>query len=300
MSKILQIDPSYDLILTYSWSSNNHSICGHTFEVFDYYYILKDHFKVGILFAEDITLEQVEKSIRSKYSFTEDEINDLLINTFFSNRPRIVKCKNILITDGGMVNMKNVTLLCDSVFYFACGNKEIALNDKDNTYILQDDRVYDKVALNGINYKKRILFNKLKRIGESKDAALVYATKNCRNVENFDELKSYHENILVITNEENRRENFDNFTFVTPPLSDIFEQFTTYIYTPVQRKWDCSPRFIAECHYYNKQVVYHNIDYWGIDHGLYWRYYDIQNDFDSLALKPDDEIVHILKRFITN
>lgn len=300
MSKILQISSDYDLILTYSWSSNNHSICGHTFEVFDYYYILKNHFRVGILFAEDITIEQVEQSIRAKYSFTDDEINDLLANTIFSNRPRIVKCKNILITDGGVVNMRNVTLLCDNVFYFACGNKEVADNNNSRTYILQDDRVYDKVALNGINYKKRILFDKLKTLGTSKDAALVYATKNCRAIPDYSDLSAYHNNITVITNEENRREDFDNFTFVVPPVDNIFEQFTTYIYTPVERKWDCSPRFIAECHYYGKQVIYHNIDYWGIDHGLYWRYYDIQTDFDSLFLREDDEIIHILKRYITD
>jgi hypothetical protein len=57
MPKILNLDNNYDLWLSYTWSKNNHGICGHTFEVIDYYYILKKHFKVGILIGEDIDWE---------------------------------------------------------------------------------------------------------------------------------------------------------------------------------------------------------------------------------------------------
>jgi hypothetical protein len=298
MSKIIQLDPSYNLWLSYTWSNNNHGICGHTFEVFDYYYILKDHFKVGIFLGEDIDWDIVERAIRAKYAFTDGEVSDIKSNTVFGNRPSLLKGKNILFTDGGVVNMENVTLLFDNILYFACGNKEIKDNSKSNVWILQDDRVYEPVKLNGINYKKRILFDKLKPIGASKDRVMLYATKNCRDIDDWEVYKKYGDNILAITNEENRPTDIAGFEFVIPPVADIFEQFTTYVYTPVKRKWDCSPRFIAECKYYGKQVVYHNIDYWGIDHGLYYRYLDIQNDFDSLYLKPDDEIISIIKGII--
>lgn len=298
MSKITQLDTSYDLWLSYTWSNNNHGICGHTFEVIDYYYILKDNFKTGILLAEDITWDMFEKSIRNKYAFTEYEIEDIKANTVFADRPTLVKGKNILFTDGGIVNMQSVTLLFDNIFYFACGNKEIKDNDKDNVWILQDDRVYEPVKKNGINYKKRILFDKLKTIGPSKDAVLVYATKNCRNLDTYEELLQYGDNILAITNKENMPKPIPGFTFVIPPVDNLFEQFTKYVYTPVTRKWDCSPRFIAECKYYSKPVVFHNIDYWDEDKGLYWRQLDIDNDFDSLNLHSQDDIVNILKGII--
>ena len=204
MSKITQLDTSYDLWLSYTWSNNNHGICGHTFEVIDYYYILKDNFKTGIFLAEDITWDMFEQTIRSKYAFTEDEIADIKANTVFADRPTLVKGKNILFTDGGIVNMQHVTLLFDHIFYFACGNKEIKDNDKDNVWILQDDRVYEPVKKNGVNYKKKILFEKLKPLGPSKDAVLVYATKNCRDLNNYEELLQYGNNILAITNKENK------------------------------------------------------------------------------------------------
>lgn len=298
MSKIAQLDPSYDVWLTYSWSSVNHGICGHTYEVIDYFYILKNHFKVGILLCEDTDWSTFEKSIRSKYVFTEQEILEYKNNTVFLNRPRLLKGNNILFTDGGVVNTRDVTLLFDNVIYFACGNKEVKNNTKNNTWILQDDRVYDPVKHNGINYKKKILFEKLKPVGISKDAVLVYATKNCRNLDSYEELLQYGDSILAITNRENKPKDVPGITFVMPPVVDLFEQFTTYVYTPITRKWDCSPRFIAECKYYGKQVVFHNIDYWEEDRGLYWRNWDIENDFDSIRLTKEDDIINLLKSII--
>lgn len=298
MSKIVTLDPAYDLWLSYSWSTNNHGICGHTFEVIDYFYILKKYFKVGILLCEDTDWFSFEAALRSKYAFTEQEILDFKKNTVFASRPKIVRGKNILLTDGGVVNMQDVTLLFDNIFYFACGNKEVKDNNKDNVWILQDDRVYDAVLKNGVNYKKKILFDKLKPISFSKNRALVYATKNCRNIESYQELTQYSDSILAITNQENKPEPIGGFEFVLPPVENLFEQFSTYIYTPVPRKWDCSPRFIAECKYYGKQVIYHNIDYWDQDLGLYWRKWDLDNDFNSLFLKDNDSIVEILKGII--
>lgn len=295
--KILQLDPAYQLWLTASWSTNNHGICGHTFEIFDYYYILKDHFKVGILFSEDIDWTIVELAVRSKYSFTDSEISDIKANIRFADRPRVLRGSNILFVDGGVVNTASVALYFDNVFYFACGNKEIKDNNKDNVYILQDNRVYEPVKRNGIDYKKRILFDKLTPISTSKDRVLLYATKNCRDIDNYDELRQYG-NILAITNKENTPAPVDGITFIIPPVQDLFEQFTTYVYTPVKRQWDCSPRFIAECQYYGKQVVYHNIDYWDVDLGLYWRKWDMEHDFESLYLKPNDAIISIIKDII--
>jgi len=122
MNKILRLDPNYDLWLSYTWSNNNHGICGHTYEIIDYYHILKNHFKVGILLAEDIDWNKFEKSIRWKYNFTDEEIQNIKDNIVFGNRPSIVTGKNILFTDGGIINNDSKTLLFKNVLYFACGN----------------------------------------------------------------------------------------------------------------------------------------------------------------------------------
>lgn len=299
MSKILRLDPSYELWLTYSWSDNDHGICGHTFEVLDYFHILKDHFRVGILLAAGLDWDTLERCIRGKYDFSDDEIANIRAHTTFCDRPTLLRGKNILFTDGGVRNNMGVTLLFDHVIYFACGNQEIRHNVTPNVYVLQDDRAYDPVAVNGINYKKRILFDRLRQYdAQPNDAALVYATKNCRQVTDFGVLHQYHPNLLAIVSPEYHPIPTPGVTFINPPVDDLFAKFSTYIYTPVPRKWDCSPRFIAECHHYGRSVIYHNIDYWDEDHGLYWRKWDIDNDPSSLELHPTDEIISILKSII--
>ncbi len=298
MSKIVSLDPTVDLWLSYTWSNNPHGICGHTYEVVDYYWILSKHINCGILIGDNIPPGDFVRAVAQKYNFTDSELNSILAKTKFVSNPRLVRGRNILFTDGGVINAREMTLLFDNILFFACGNKEVKDNTKDNVFILQDDRVYDEVRCNGIDYKKRILFDKLRTPTASDSRALVYATKNCRNIQDFESLLAYGKDILAITNRENRRPDTDRIKFVIPPVPKLIELFDTFIYTPVERKWDCSPRFIAECKYYNKQVIFHNIDYWDEDAGLFWRNWDIENDFDSLFLRDDDSIVDIVKQII--
>ena len=298
MAKILKLDKSYDLWLSYSWSSNNHGICGHTFEVIDYFWILKDTYKVGILLCEDIDTKVFRKSISEKYNFTDSEIDYILDNTVFENRPSLVTGTNILFTDGGVTSLSRVTLLFKNILMFACGNKEIKNNTKDNVLVLQDNRVYEPVIKNGIDYKKKILFDRLKTIPEKKtDYNLLYLTKNCRLIshDTFNRIKNeFGDKLLCCVNKVSDINSDDNVLYIEAPIENIWERFDTYIYTRTDRKWDCSPRFIAECKWYNKNVVFFDIDYWDEDKGLYWRVQDIENDFDSIKLTKDDDLFRIL------
>jgi hypothetical protein len=45
------------------------------------------------------------------------------------------------------------------------------------------------------------------------------------------------------------------------PLEDMWDKFSTYIYTAIPRKMDCSSRFILECLHYNKEIIF-DIDYY--------------------------------------
>jgi hypothetical protein len=63
MDKILRLDPNYDLWLSYTWSSNNHGICGHTYEIIDYYYILKNHFKLEFWRIFEIKIRDITANL---------------------------------------------------------------------------------------------------------------------------------------------------------------------------------------------------------------------------------------------
>jgi len=321
--RFLKLDKSYDLFLTMTWNNdNNHGVSGHLYEIIEYYILLKDHFKVGILICEDMSWDTIEKAIRTKYNIDLQVINDIKGNTIFKNRPKFISGKNILFVDGGFTRTSlrdGIILSFDNIFSFRCSNKDFHYNlPYKNVTLLQDNRVYNdddnKIA---INYKKKIKFDNYKEIEKVKtETALLYVTTNCRKLCNdylIDIVLQYKfKNYIILTNKpelyKEQFKDFNNVSFPEMPLRDIFETFDTYIYTPtysVTKKelgcFDCSPRFIAECKFYNKEVIYHDIgdQYLTIDTGLKYRKYDIENDFKSINLKDNDEIIDIIRNEIS-
>jgi len=205
MSNIYNLK-KYDLIISQTWFKNNHGICGHTFEMVEYFWILKDYFNICILNTENISIQDFKTAIISKYNFNKDEVS-LIINSIVSAyKPKILLCSNVLIVDGDYFSMSD-TIIFNKMFLFACGNKSIKNNTNKNIFVLQDHRIYDKAEVNSIEYRKKILFSRLKKVKNHQNRTLIYATKNCRNLSNEyykNLLSSYNDDFLVLTNEENK------------------------------------------------------------------------------------------------
>ena len=72
---------------------------------------------------------------------------------------------------------------------------------------------------------------------------------------------------------------------VEAPLSNFFNKFDTYIYTPVARHFDCSPRLVTECFFYKKKVFADNRY---VDPGFDVRYRDCIDSLESLNLTYND------------
>ena len=73
-------------------------------------------------------------------------------------------------------------------------------------------------------------------------------------------------------------------------MQDFMEKFDTYIYTPVERQFDCSPRLVTECSFYNKNVLI-NVNY--VDIGLKTRYEDCKH-IECLDLNENDKILEVI------
>ena len=61
-----------ELIIMYTWDINGYydnKVCGHMYEIIDYYFILKDHFDTKIIFPKEYNLDEV----LSKYNITIEE-----------------------------------------------------------------------------------------------------------------------------------------------------------------------------------------------------------------------------------
>lgn len=312
MPSPVMLDRSIDLYISMTWPKSRerkHGICGHLFEIVDYYLLLKDRFNIGILIGEEIAYDYTD-TILDKYDLSETEISELLSKTKFVDRPDVLIGNNILFVDGLLKNnfqKGGVKLMFKNIFTFRCthNSDHSGLHYKSVT-LLQDQRIYKDDNEIAIDYVKKINFSRLKKLKDApQNVALVYATSNCRMLD--------LSTLIEIVNQYK----FDKYVFVTnmnyelehekieihaPPVMGLFNMFSTYIYTPTHKGFDCSSRLIAECAYYNKQVLYHNItdEYLQKDTGLKYRRQDVEASLDNVTLDTNDWFVSLLNEKLSN
>lgn len=300
-----KINTSYEVILTYSPIIE---ITGHIFECFDYYLFLRQYFKTGILFFDSLPVEHLKTMFESKYIFNWAEIEQ---DIFFINRKD--KTKNtivsfgkntvVLLTDGNLESLEynKIFLSTTKLLGFLCEDKtysNISINKK--IIYLQDYRIYGlNKNFKSYNYVKKIPFQFYKPIKPlNKNIGLMYVTFVCRKItreiiEQYHKLSGCDKTLLVVPYKIKEYDNIPNIEQVVAPLDNFFEQFDTYIYTPVKRQFDCSPRLVSECIYYGKNV-YLNLDY--EDLGLETRYNDAITDINKIILKNDDDILKYISK----
>lgn len=293
---------NYDCTLCTALNAN-HGVSGHLYEVIEYFYYLRFMHNIStcIVIPYKLTIEQFENALRSKYSFSEDEILEYLRNTFIVNGINIIIANTIIFTDGSYFNCPPENIESTNRVYSVIAKKKIMIRcnnpetlDKADV-VLQDNRLYEDLP-NSVHYIKKILFSKLKKIDcKVKDTAMLYLTTNCRYL-TYDELldvkrKYTYKNYIVLSNKKDYRVP-ENFTVLDVPCDNVFEKFNTYIYTHLSGtcgKSDCSPRFICECKYYNKDVIY---DLDTIYHGLDVRKYDLETKgWQGLELTESDDLI---------
>lgn len=288
----------YDVVLTTSFLFE-HGISGHTFEMVEYYLGIKQFTKLRpcILLADGTTKEDVSAAIADKYDLPNLSILD---DIFEHHQPKIIFAHNILIVDGSF-RLNNAEVFADRVFLFRCAEDDFSyFNSKyKKTFLFQDFDVYDERYTDLANvyvhdYKKKILFDRLKYyVSENvSDVAMLYLTTNCRaaGVNDVDAiLRKYgFSKKIILTNDLTK---FDNDARKVP-VPELWNLFGTYIYTSVPRRLDCSPRFIAECEFYGKKVIY-DVDY--TDPGLTARRRDIEEaGLERITLTQDDLFFKVL------
>jgi len=272
----------YDLTITTSFLYK-HGISGHVFEEIEYYWLVKDNtsFKPCILLSDGTTLEEFEKALVNKYK----DIDDIMDHVYYHPHPKLLFTNNLLVVDGSWRGMDRSQVFAKNVFIFRCAEDNFDYFHKafDNVYLLQDYDVYGK---DGIDYNKKILFDRLIVPPNGKDnTAMLYLTSNCRGIpqSEVNELVKGYDDYVVLTNTP---EAYNNSHEV--PVDNLWELFSTYIYTSIPKQWDCSSRFIKECEYFGRDVVY-AIDY--EDKALNVR---INNSIQDVTLNSNDYFIELL------
>ena len=284
----INLDIRPQLILMYTWDINGYydnKICGHMYELIDYYWVLKDYFDIKIIFPENYNLELV----LSKYSFTLDEKIELSKCIIPRPKSGIIKTKGgkglVLVTDGNLGNFKGI--IYGIPIQMSCGKLGLIPKDKRDWYLLHDERICNVEQFEGyqknppkkvFNYNKRILFDKLYKDTSYKPSIreehfLFYLTENCKHqteeqINKILEKYQIKETFSIITiicdykfdisklNYPNTRIQFIDIS--NYPINIFNIPFTTYVYTDVKRQWDCSNRLIAECDFQDRRVLFVN------------------------------------------
>lgn len=125
---------------------------------------------------------------------------------------------------------------------------------KHITY-LQDYRIYGKNQnFKSYNYVKKLPFDKYNMSNRVFDnTGMMYVTYACRKVtpqtiDEYHRMSGCSQSLLVVPYKLPEYDFIDNVKQVLAPVPDFFNCFDTYIYTPVHRKFDCSPRLVTECY----------------------------------------------------
>jgi hypothetical protein len=110
----------------------------------------------------------------------------------------------------------------------------------------------------------------------------------------FNEIHNKYNDLIIVTSHDLTFDPFNIPVFRSGEI-DLYENFRTYIYTPIKRKFDCSNRMIAECKLLGKNVIYYlDENYFEEDLGLKYRKLDIEKD--DFTLNKNDEIIKILNQ----
>lgn len=317
LNKQLSYSSDKNIILSYSSDKLNHGICGHLYEVIDYYFLLNQKFSTEIIIGEYIPLKSLYKSLKTKYKLNRLDLNNLFNNIKFI-RPIIYNCPNsiIIFTEGNIYKDIKLIFKCKKIILFPCDNISFfnlyEKNNKKDFLILHDTRLKYEIPeeIENKHYIKKINFNILKDIDYESclNQTLIYATSNCRLL-SIDKIKKYNNSnfyypLLILINKNSPLLNYDindNIKFEVVPINNLMEKFKYYIYTSIERKWDCSNRLLAECKWYKKQVILDddiNEEYLNIDLGLKYRLEDINNNFESLFLTEEDDIINICENIL--
>jgi hypothetical protein len=269
----------------------------------DYFLLFWDlgYRNIKILIQEDIKKEMVYDAWEDKYILPEDYQKYIVFS-----KSKIIISKDILIFTGGLyknyidesklIYKKLLIMRCEPFFNYN-SLKDLKLK---NFVVLEDQRIYKKyrISVNSKHYIKKIYFKRYKNLEKPvRNKTLIYINTNLR----FIELPEKEDkNILYVSGDTDTTGTFPEYV-LKAPVPKLFNKFNKFLYTKTTRSFDCSSRLITECKFYNKEVLWNfNFEeYSGPDYGdtgLYWRNYDIQNNFKSLELTEKDDICYIINQ----
>lgn len=288
---------------------------GGFFDNFEYYYLVKKKFtNCNVIFRllTSHSKEDVIKILNDKYENIEQKVfDDIVIGPYYFKslikNPVLVPDILFCATNSAIYwLLKNGNLLATK-FYIGLADYERSHPKQNKVYknsiTLADERIFNYTDILWKPYRKKILFDKFKKkeYGGKYDYILNVSLLDRRFSRDFiiDLISRFSGSFSLYTGEKNK----DYYSWVEeeklakliiPPVDDFMGLFKTFIYLPYTNGFDATPRLIPECKFYGKDVVYlEDLDY--KKSGGYYRYLDTKENFDSLFLTENDEVIKLIE-----
>lgn len=289
---------------------------GGFFDNFEYYCLVKSVFKdcdVRYRVLTDHSKEDVLNILMDKYedidkdTYYNIEVGPYYFNHIFRNplRVDVLFCATNstvfwFLTHKNIQAAKFMIGLAD---YLPIHEKQDLYYPKNVT--LCDERFFLFDNINWLPYRKKILFDKFKKKNYSSkyDYIMNLSLVDRRYSKEFmiNLLESLKGSCCIYTGNKNKEYyawlKDIGVDVIVPPVEDFMGLFKTFIYIPYNNGWDATPRLPAEAVFYGKDVMYYDI--WNVKAGGYYRHKDIEENFEGLYLKEDDEVINIIENVLT-
>lgn len=290
---------------------------GSAYDALEYYKFLKNMgYDVCCLLLLDIDKEKVIENFESRYFLNDNE--NLYILPFQSTIMPKIKC-NLLISTStfsmSQVILKPILIRYNKAFMFheTTYDTKYVVDAFDGRYnekivMIRDDRCFGILPLyDHISYKKKLYFDIFKPIDRDKvrnvcliNMATLHKLQSQEVI--YNAIEHFQQNEYIIYTQKKTYDRYKDMnnsyiSVVVAPIKDYLYQFDSFIYFQSNRGQDPSPRIIPETMFYGKELYFYNYDK-SVKDGAYYRIKDCMNDFDSIVLKENDEILDMINERI--
>lgn len=266
--------------------------------------------------------EQMVASLKDRYDVDFDNLRDKIYyfdfhDLYFNYKDRVVPilCQTIFMTGTSgfdtvvksemLLPFKSMFVMYDRPYSGLSREFHEKKHRYSNVKNLYDNRIMKELeGFDNIPYQKKINFSIFKTIEHEDDRICLslYCDHKCYDVDFLTQvLEKYPYDRFFLYTKSGADYGIDYYgqlssdrvTVEQAPVKDFMTKFNKFLYLPSVRGFDPSPRIVAECRHYGKElIIYDEKRLNEIKDGGYYRILDCSN-IDKITLDEKDEIIKI-------